>query len=69
MKSLLFIAAFFPGGLFFLIALGLMFCVPVLYAMHKKGDVRVLFSRGKTSFELVAKEPREAEPVKLRAPG
>ena len=39
---------------------GLMFLVPVLCSIYKKGDIRVHFSRGKMSFELEAKE-RDSE--------
>lgn len=56
MKSLFLVAAFLPGGFLIFVALGLMFCIPVLYALFKKGDVRVQFARGKTRFELVARE-------------
>jgi hypothetical protein len=56
MKSAVLVATFLPGGFLILLGLGLMFCVPVLYALFKKGDVRVQFARGKTRFELVAKE-------------
>jgi hypothetical protein len=46
----------FPGGLVTLFGIVLMLCVIVMYALYRKGDVRVHFSRGKTSFELDAKE-------------
>ena len=56
MKSAILVATFLPGGFLIIAVLGLMFAVPVLYALWKKGDVRVQFARGKTSFQLVAKE-------------
>jgi hypothetical protein len=45
-----------PGGLMALVLIGLMVWAAVIYALHSKGDVRVHISRGKTSFELDAKE-------------
>ena len=61
MKRLILAAAFLPGGFYLLVVLGLMFCTPVLYALSKKGDVKVRFSRGKTNFELEAKEKNRHE--------
>jgi hypothetical protein len=60
MKSAFLVATFLPGGWLVIVALGLMFCIPVLCSIFKKGDIRVQFIRGKTSFELEAKE-RHAE--------
>ncbi|MFY9744246.1 MAG: hypothetical protein WA252_20305 [Candidatus Sulfotelmatobacter sp.] len=37
------------------LAVGGVFCV-LFYALYKKGDVRAVFSHGKTSLELEAKE-------------
>jgi hypothetical protein len=55
------VASFMPGGLALLVAIVLAFSAIVLYALNKKGDVRVHFSRGKTSFELDAKERSSRE--------
>jgi hypothetical protein len=55
--NILFLAtSFLPGGFVTLIVIVSMFCAVVLYAMNKKGDVKVHVIRGKTSFELEAKE-------------
>ncbi len=48
--------SFIPGGLVTLLIVVAMVCGLIFYALYRKGDVRVLFSRGKTMFELEAKE-------------
>jgi hypothetical protein len=50
------LSSYLPGGLIMMIVIVLMLCLLALYALYSKGDVRVHFSRGKTSFELDAKE-------------
>ena len=62
MKSAILVATFLPGGFLIIVVFGLMFCIPVLYALWKKGDVRVQFARGKTRFALVAKERNPNRP-------
>jgi hypothetical protein len=56
MNILFFAASFLPGGLMTLLVIVMMFCAVVVYAINKKGDVKVHVVRGKTSFELDAKE-------------
>jgi hypothetical protein len=56
MNRLFLAASFVPGGLLTLAAIVSMFCLVVLCAIYKKGDVKVHVVRGKTSFELDAKE-------------
>ena len=48
--------SFLPGGLAALIVLVLLLCAVVVYALYCKGNVHVLFSHGKTVFEIDAKE-------------
>ena len=50
------ILSLLPGGLVTLILIALMLWAVVVYALRTKGDVRVLLTRGKTTFELEAKE-------------
>jgi hypothetical protein len=40
----------------FLTVIAVIFAGILLYALHKKGDVRAVLSHGKTMFELEAKE-------------
>ena len=54
------IISFVPASL---LTIWLMRSVMVVYALHRKGDVTVRISRGKTLFELEAKE-READKSK-----
>jgi hypothetical protein len=56
MNILILAASFLPGGLVTLLVIVSMFCAVVIYAINKKGDVKVHVVRGKTSFELDAKE-------------
>ncbi len=48
--------SFLPGGLFSVVAIIFMLCALVVYALYRKDDVQVQFSRGKTRFRLEAKE-------------
>jgi hypothetical protein len=48
--------SFLHSGVFIVLVIGMMFLAPVLCSIYKKGDIRVHFSRGKTNFELNAKE-------------
>jgi hypothetical protein len=50
------VVSFVPAGLTLVVAVVAAFSVIVLYALYKKGDVHVHLSRGKTGFELDAKE-------------
>jgi hypothetical protein len=56
MNSLFAAGSLFPGGLVTLVVIVSMLCVVVLCAIYRKGDVKVHVVRGKTSFELDAKE-------------
>jgi len=47
---------FLPGGFVIVILVALLVSGLVAYALRTKGDVHVLFSRGKTIFQLEAKE-------------
>ena len=55
-----------PGGALVFILIVLMAWAAVMYALFRKGDVRVHIARGKTSFELDAKEPGANVKSKLR---
>jgi hypothetical protein len=50
------VSSFVPGGLITVAILACMVCGIVIFALHRKGDVRFVFLRGKTMFALEAKE-------------
>jgi hypothetical protein len=56
MNFLFLAASFVPGGLLTIVIVLAMVCAVVLCAIYQKGDVKVHVVRGKTSFELDAKE-------------